>query len=824
MTNAGVDSNISVYAHIWRYEILRRIFAGILVVVMVMSLVGCKEDKKKESAPKEKKYTYNISIDEMYGDYNPHTLEKDESNPVDLYCQMGLVDEAADVNGKFVWAYEMAEGITDITGSFGDKGKYGIQDNETGRVWQIKLNKAATWEDGKAINADTYLSSMKLMLDSKMKNTGAYVYYDEVKSDVAIYNAKYYYNNDLKGQPIYALIYDNTLNSYAVTMEDVGNMYISLIHPTPFWGYSLKDAYNGYGKEYFTSADGTDYYKIIEKAVGDNEYVLVNEEILAALQGICKIVGDGHTEEFMEMLYYKKGAYEEVSFDNVGLVKVDDYTLNYITAKSVSEDEFLKGMTKNWIVDEEMYVSTIKEDNGLSVTDYGKDIVNYKSYGPYKLVNKEEDKLIMTKNESWYGYSDGKHDGQFQTTDIVAKVVSDSSTREQMFIEGKLDELILNDALVNTYKNSQYKYTAVDTCTYRWIFATDFDKLVALEKNLNDGTNKLVLSYDGFRKALSYALDREKLCEVSTSSFKPAIGLLSEGYYLDDYGHKDSKYRDTLEAKQALVGFYGLTYGESESFKNLGEAYDSLTGYDAEKAKEMFKAVYDKAISDGNYKEGQPIKLRCMVSSNKELTKWEKAEETAVNEMLAFATKGTGFEGMLTVEYVCGADNRYNDCVEGKIEMIKGAWSGSAVSPYTTIGMYTLDEYAGKVQESCGFDPASEVLGISYDFDGNGEVESINKTYREWTLSLIDENQYANNEKVKLIVLTNLEMGILSQYQCIPLNTETFSRLISQKINYGFKDYNIMYEYGGIRYLTYNYDDDSFKAYIKEQGDTLKYQ
>ena len=35
------------------------------------------------------------------------------------------------------------------------------------------------------------------------------------------------------------------------------------------------------------------------------------------------------------------------------------------------------------------------------------------------------------------------------------------------------------------------------------------------------------------------------------------------------------------------------------------------------------------------------------------------------------------------------------------------------------IEAYTLlDEYAGKVQESCGFDPASEILGISYDFDG----------------------------------------------------------------------------------------------------------
>ena len=88
---------------------------------MVMSFAGCKEDKKKESAPKEKRYTYNISIDDMPADYNPHTLEKNEGNPVDLYCQMGLVDEAADVNGKFVWSYEMAESITDITGSFADK-------------------------------------------------------------------------------------------------------------------------------------------------------------------------------------------------------------------------------------------------------------------------------------------------------------------------------------------------------------------------------------------------------------------------------------------------------------------------------------------------------------------------------------------------------------------------------------------------------------------------------------------------------------------------------------------------------------------------------
>ena len=801
---------------------MRKSVAFVLVMAMLVSISGCKDDSKI-SVEKEKTYTYNARIDAMPADFNPHTSEE-TCNLVEKYSQMGLVEAISGTDGKVTWAFEMADSITDITASVQDKAKYKIGEEETGRVWQIKLNKGAAWEDGVAINADTYINSMKLLLDLDVDNSEAKVYYDAQKSDVAIYNADLYSNNDLTGQTIYSLIFDSKSKTYAIGVDEVENMYVSIVHPTSFWGYSLKDAYYGYGAEYFTDSDGTDYYKIIEKAVGDNEYMLVNDEILSALKGICKVVGGGHEEEFMEMLFYKSGTYGEIDFSEVGLVKVDEYTFNYVTAKSISQDKFFEAMLNNWIVKEDLYTLSISEDGDATVVTYGTSIDTYISYGPYKVSKIEKDKIYMEKNENWYGYSDGKHEGMYQTTDIVVHVVEDDAKAEQMFLSGKLDELALSKNLVANYTESDRIYTITKTGTFRWIFATDMDKLVAMEKDLNDGTNKRVIGYDDFRKALSYSIDRVQLCSVATPNYTPAVYLLSNAYFTDGTYNTVSSYRNTTEGKKALVNLYGLTYGAGEAYKDLDEAYNSITGYDENKAKELFTAVYDKAVQDGNYTEGQSIVIRCVVSSENELTKWEEVEEKIVNEMIASATKGTGFEGKITVKYVCGVANRYNDCVEGKIEMIKGAWGGSVVSPFITIGMYTVSEYAGNVQESCGWDPSKEELTITYDFDGDSEAEEVVKSFRDWTIAMNDTSSYGSDLSARLIILSSLESGVLSAYQCIPMYTETSSRVLSYKVEYGYKEYNMLYENGGIRYMTYNYDDAAFEEYVDEQGSSLKYQ
>ena len=37
------------------------------------------------------------------------------------------------------------------------------------------------------------------------------------------------------------------------------------------------------------------------------------------------------------------------------------------------------------------------------------------------------------------------------------------------------------------------------------------------------------------------------------------------------------------------------------------------------------------------------------------------------------------------------------------------------------------------------------------------------------------------------------------------------------------ENYNIMYGYGGIRLMTYNYDDEAWAKYVADQGGTLSY-
>ena len=74
-----------------------------------------------------------------------------------------------------------------------------------------------------------------------------------------------------------------------------------------------------------------------------------------------------------------------------------------------------------------------------------------------------------------------------------------------------------------------------------------------------------------------------------------------------------------------------------------------------------------------------------------------------------------------------------------------------------------------------------------------------------------------------MFIFANLEKAVVTSYQCIPLWSETECSLFSQKLNYATLDYNIMYGYGGLRFMTFNYTDAEWDAYVAAQGGTLKY-
>lgn len=809
-----------------------RLLALVMAAVMLMSvaLTGC-----NEPGGEEKSYTLNESLSASPTNWNPHTWETNADNYLAAYCEMGLVDISIAEDGiNYMWVYEMATAIDDITKDFPDKAKWGIEEDE-GRVFKITLNPDATWEDGSKINADTYVYSMQALLDPQMQNSRARTYYI---GSTAILNAgKYFYSETPIYNPVVPAYVENDTPdySYDITKNPV------YINPTSYnmtltSSYSISDfADMGY-------VDSDIYASLTAEAnaCGFVEVTRDNEaDVKKVATDILAVFGLDFSEDYYkEMLFYNTGEFsEKYSFDNVGLYKSGDYELIYITAQPVQMFNFLAGMTSNWIVKEDLYEGGKDTAGDLVTTNYGTSKDTYMSFGPYKLTSFETDKqVVMEKNDNWYGYKDGKHKGQFQTTAIQCDIVADHNTALQLFNQGKLDSVDLTSDDMPIYRMSDSLLKTGQTYIFRYIFATDINKLIALEKAEGSSVNKRVLSYDDFRKAISLSIDRTTFCNQATPGYKPAYYLFNNLYYYDIANNTESIYRNSTAAKEAILNLYGIEYGDGKTYKTVDEVYTSITGYDVEEARALFQSVYEQAKKDGNYTDGQKININCMASAAVELDADDLKQEQLLNQFVTEATKDTGFEGKITFKFNCGSQKRYRDVSNGAVEMIRGAWGGAAFEPVSTIRVYTEPDYMGgldKIHESCGWNPTRETLTITVDVNGDGNAEETTHTIQDWAKlingGIRDEIGHTikagiTNADAQLTVLAALETAVLSSYQCIPFASRTVCSLYSKQLKHATLDYNIMYGYGGIRLLTYNYDDVAWDKYVASQGGILSYE
>jgi oligopeptide transport system substrate-binding protein len=649
---------------------------------------------------------------------------------------------------------------------------------------------------------------MQQMLDPAMKNYRANSYFD---GDTAIKNAKLYYNNDLAGQPIYT-------PANASVEADV--FYIDLNQVCTFFGDAAKTYYDGGYAENFVNEAGEDVFTTWGAQEG---WIEVTDEIKADLIFIGAAFGDDNPDDWKEWCSTITGTYEETKWEDVGLVAEGDYTLYYILETPVSAFYMKSMMTSNWIVYKDLYEAGKKQVENLVSTDYGTNADNYMSAGPYKLVSFEADKqFVLERNENWYGWTDGKHVGQYQTTRVIYDIIPEHATALMAFEKGDLDEISLTaDDLVN-YKMSEYLLKTDETYTGRYIFATDLEKLKALENEANDGSNKKVLVYDDFRKAISLSINRAQFCADCTSGFKPAYFLLNSLYYYDIENNTESQYRNTKEGRDAVLRLYGVEYGEGKMFADDVEAYAAVTGYDVQAARELFQKVYEQAIADGNYTDGQKIHIRCEASAAA-IAAEDTRQQEYLNDFVAEATKGTGFEGKIDFEFLGNISTRYKDVALGKIEMIRGAWGGAAFYPFSTIRVYCEPDYMGgmeSIHESCGWDPTVETITIPI----NGEDRT--DTIQNWAKSIQPAGEFGADEfaDTRLHILSYIESAILGSYQCIPYGTYTDCSLFSKKIQYATEDYNIMYGYGGIRLMTFNYNDAEWAEFVKSQNGTIDYK
>ena len=820
---------------------MKKILAALLALLMVVAMIACTGNTDKpeaqdtpkpaeatkapeqgnnqpentdQPAPEEpEEFTYHLSMAASPINWNPHAWEMNNESTLMSFIEMPMTDVTIAEDGvNFEWVFEGATGIEDVTATYPDREKWLTPDADGNLpteklIYKISLNPDAKWADGTPINADTYIYSMQQMLNPAMKNYRANSYFE---GDTAIKNAKLYYNNDQAGKPMYGPANENEADVY----------YLNLSESCVFFGGPAKDYHDNAGYQpYFCDAEGNDLYA----KYPENEYVEVTEEVIADLTTMSQTFGDDNPEAWKEWCFAIVGTFAETPWEDVGLIKGDDYTLYYVNETPVSEFYMKSMMTSNWIVYEPLYEKGKKQTEDLVTTDYGTSAETYMSAGPYMLDSFEADKqFVLTRNPNWYGWTDGKHEGQYAPTRVVYDIIPEHATALMAFEKGDLDEIALTaDDLVN-YKMSEYLLKTDQTYTFRYIFASDLDKLTALEAEANDGSNKKVLYYDDFRKAISLSINRAQFCADCTTGYKPAYYLLNSLYYYDIENNTESQYRNTKEGRDAVLRLYGVEYGPGTPYADDVEAYASINGYDVEQARTLFQKVYEQAIADGNYTEGQKIHIRCEAMASAINAEASRQQEY-LNDYVAEATKGTGFEGKIDFEFLGNVANRYEDVALGKIEMIRGAWGGAAFYPFSTIRVYCEPDYMGgttKIHESCGWDPTAETITIPI----NGEDRT--DTIQNWAKAIQPAGEFGGDEfaDMRLYILSYIETAVLGSYQCIPFGCECECTLFSKKIQYATEDYNIMYGYGGVRLMKFNYNDKEWAEFVASQNGTIDYK
>ena len=770
------------------YHLLRKSLATSLVACMTVSMVGCskgKSDSKDTSKNGETtnlSYTYNDYLAGSPDTWNPHEWETRDDRYILDETTMGLYDfQLNDTKDGYEIVPEMAaEFPVDITSEYAGNEIYGVpKDATSGYAFKIALNEKACWEDGTPITADTYIYSMQQMLNPKMSN---YRSSNFTSGNLVLANAQAYLDS---GKKIYTPIYDG--EGYR-DVEDK-DMFFSLTETVPFFGDSATSQYESGNTEQFKDADGNDLYE----KYSENSYYELTEEAKKDLLTISAAFGDDNKEAYKEYCFTFDGVGEEVSFDKVGLIKTGDYELTLVLEKEISDFYLKYNLGSNWLVYEDLYEKNKKETGDIVKTTYGTSTDNYMSYGPYKLVEYQTDKQItLEKNDKWYGYTDGKHEGQFQTTNIDCQIVEAQATALQLFLQGKLDRIDLVADDMDKYRSSDYAVFTPESYTSKITFNSDKD---ALKKRQTSGINKTILSYQKFRKGLSLAIDRIAFATQCTATHKAGYGILNNLYISDP--ETGETYRSTEQAKQALCNYYGV------------DSEDQITGYNKEEAAKLITEAYNEALKNGDIKENDTVELEYLVYSN------DDAYVKIVNfvqDAFSEAAVGTPLEGKIKIKMTPDADY-YDHAQQGKFEMIMTTWGGSALSPFDIMECYAED---GKFFEY-GFKPKKVQLTINI----NGK--DITKSFYDWYKELVNGEYSTADVNTKVTILAGMEQCILEQNCTTPLYYRTKASLYSQKVVLGTDVFVAEIEYGKNRHMTYSYDDASWQEYCNDNNNQLNY-
>ncbi len=708
--------------------------------------------------------------------------------------------------------------------------KWNIAEGETARAWKITLRDNLKWDDGTPITAHDFEKSAALLLDGKAANYRADSLYS---GNMVITNAQNYLNS---GRTVE--YQENELNSVKYTVADFTKgedgvyvtpqgkpVYVAITVALDWLSGNSLDAYvSAYGDAYF----GMTHWETLKAAANEAGYAPLNDDTLAWITDVIA-ANPAWGETADNVPSYLAYDYENpvVEWDAVGFKAISDTEIVMIIDKPLEGFYLLYSLTGSWLVKEDLYNACAKEEGGVYTNSYGTSLETSASYGPWIITEFQSDKIIrLEKNPNWYGYSLPENEGLYQTTMIVYDKVAEASTAMEMFLAGQLDTKGLNKDEMVDYATSDYRYDSEGDSIFAMVFNPDLEALTANQATAGENKNKTIITVKEFRMAMSFGMDRAAFCLAADPTNSPGFALYS-GQIISD-PENGTAYRATEEAKDVLLNFWGLAdeVGEGKMYATKDEAIDSITGYNEAMAKEYFNKAYDIAIEQGLMDDDDVVEI-IIGTPNLTSVAYNSGYDFIVNHYTEIV-KGTKLEGKLTFTRDGTLGNGFSDALkQNKVDMLFFVgWTGSTFDPYGLMEAYTSSGY----QYDPSWDTTTAMLTIN--LDGVDYTASV----WDWTTSISGAEIVAKNaagEDVQLTreqtnqnlyILAALENAVLQNYDFIPLTGDNSAALKGMQIEYFLEDEVFPMGRGGIKYMTYNYTDAEWEAFVAEQGGVLNYK
>lgn len=813
---------------------LLMLIAMVLVVVLCASvLTACKKDKGKDNKPYDitkrastgwedsRQYTLREYTSQMPGQWCTILSSDIVNNDMESYMTSSFYEfnykfdaDGKIVPGAFTVEYSAATKLEDVTKKYA--GQYGLAaDAEKGQAFAMTLRNDLTWDDGTPIKAADFVYTMTQQLSPNYLFDTASNYYS---GNYVIHNAQNYVKQGQKGMfPAYSI-----MKEYNVADD------AKLIYSTT----NSRVAEKGFTPEVIVAAFGIEGMTVEKinalngKSLADIKKDATLNETWEALLGAWKTDPNEELDFFETEYEYPKMDFSEVGYfvgDNeYELVMVIDGTL-----KPLDEEGNLAYEAgyyfSNWpLVKKDLWEQCEDTTKTPYANSYCTTLEKSASWGPYKLTNYQTDKTYtVSRNDKWFGYGLEQYAKQYQTDTIITNKIPEWDTAWMSFRLGEYDSVSMDVKIANEYRTSRQAYFTPDTATF------DLN-LQSLATSRTDKRNNLLLNYEDFRKAISLAINRDDYCAKNSPSSQAALGLLNSMYYNDVENGK--VYRESIQAKEAILNAYGAEKVEggwkvgNVVYSKIDEAVDATTGYNVTLARQLMTSAYNKAKADGNYRDGEKIVLTFGISEQTANTDRVKNWFQAAFDD---ATKGTAFEGKISIEYFIFSDKTWSEqFADGEYDLCFGAWGNA---PFNPAYLLCETQISAENRYAVKWDPTTVSVTVKATPDEKHKDGVYTYNLEQWRLILQGKDGCPVNFKNfpmedQLTALGAVETAILKAYYSIPVYSRYSASLMGYKTDYITYEYNTFMGYGGIRYMSYNFDDTEWAAFVAEKGGELNYK